>query len=102
MEQKVLMVKSLTSDDENSALIETYLELAASEIINRAYPFDHETREVPAKYDALQCKIAAYMIQKRGAEGQTAHSENGISRSYEDADIPFSLTSQIIPFAGVI
>jgi hypothetical protein len=25
-----------------------------------------------------------------------------VSRSYEDADIPFSLTSQIIPFAGVI
>lgn len=102
IEQKILMVKSLTSDDENPGLIETYLELAASEIINRAYPFDHETREVPAKYDTLQCKIAAYMILKRGAEGQTAHSENGVSRAYEDADIPSSLTSQIIPFAGVI
>lgn len=102
MEQKVLVVKNLTSDDEDSALIETYLEIAASEIINRAYPYNHEITEVPPKYDLLQCKIAAYMIQKRGAEGQTAHSENGVSRSYEDADIPFSLTSQIIPFAGVI
>lgn len=102
MEQKVLVVKNLTSDDENSALIETYLGLAASEIINRAYPYNHEITEVPPKYDLLQCKIAAYMMQKRGAEGQTAHSENGVSRSYEDADIPFSFTSQIIPFAGVI
>lgn len=102
MEQKVLIVKNLTSEDENSALIETYLSLAASEIFNRAYPYDHEITEVPPKYDLLQCKIAAYMMQKRGAEGQTAHSENGVSRSYEDADIPFSLTSQIIPFAGVI
>lgn len=102
MEQKVLVVKSLTSADEADNIVYAYLELAASEIINRAYPYDHEIIEVPSKYDLLQCKIAAYMIQKRGAEGQTAHSENGVSRSYEDADIPFSLTSQIIPYAGVI
>lgn len=101
-DQKVQAVKALTSEDENDGLIYTYLDLAASEIINRAYPYDHEKAEVPPKYDMLQCKIAAYMIQKRGAEGQTAHSENGVSRTYEDADIPFSLTSQIIPYAGVI
>lgn len=102
MEQKAMTVKSLTSADEADDIVNTYLDLAASEIINRAYPYDHKITEVPPKYDLLQCKIAAYMIQKRGAEGQTAHSENGVSRSYEDADIPFSLTSQIIPYAGVI
>lgn len=59
MEQKVLVVKNLTSDDENSALIETYLELAASEIINRAYPYNHEITEVPPKYDLLQCNAKA-------------------------------------------
>ena len=102
MEQKVMTVKTLTSPDEADEIVYAYLDLAASEIINRAYPYNHEETEVPPKYDMLQCKIAAYMIQKRGAEGQTAHSENGVSRSYEDADIPFSITSQIIPFAGVI
>ena len=42
------------------------------------------------------------MLNKRGAEGQTSHSENGISRSYENADIPESMLKSIIPFCGVL
>ena len=48
-----------------------------------------------------ETKDAVYLLNKRGAEGETAHSENGISRSYESADIPESMLSGIIPFAGV-
>lgn len=102
IEQKIQTVRMLTSQDESVDIVHGYLDIAAAEIICRAYPFEHDVTDVPSKYDMLQCKIAAYMIQKRGAEGQTAHTENGVSRTYEDADLPASLLCQIIPYAGVI
>ena len=43
-----------------------------------------------------------YLLNKRGAEGQTAHSENGISRSYEDGDVPPTLLRDIVPFAAAM
>lgn len=57
---------------------------------------------VPPRYDFNQVEIAAYLVNKRGAEGETAHSENGISRSYEDGDVPPTLLREIVPFASVI
>jgi hypothetical protein len=79
-----------------------YLDIAGSKIINRAYPYDPEQTEVPKRYDFLHCEIAAYLLNKRGAEGQTGHSENGISRSYESADVPESLLGAVTPMIGVI
>ena len=58
--------------------------------------------EVPTKYHHLQIEIAGYMLNKRGAEGQTAHTENGIVRQYENADIPASMLRTVTPFCGVI
>ena len=46
--------------------------------------------------------IDVALLNKRGAEGETAHSENGVSRSYEDGDIPPTLLRRILPMAGVI
>lgn len=69
---------------------------------SQAYPYDPNVTEVPVQYDTLQCEIAAYMLNKRGAEGQTSHSENGISRSYENADIPASMLRVVTPHVGVI
>ena len=47
-------------------------------------------------------EIAAYLVNQRGAEGETAHSENGISRSYEDGDVPPTLLREIVPCASLI
>lgn len=86
------------SDD----VLTSYLKIAGRKIINRAYPYDAEVTEVPRRYGYLQCDIAAYLLNKRGAEGQTAHSENGISRSYESADVSESMLSEVIPHVGVL
>ena len=80
----------------------SYLKIAGEKIINRAYPYDDTVTEVPRRYGVLQCEIATYLLNKRGAEGETAHSENGISRTYENADIPESLMGEIIPNVGVL
>lgn len=86
--------------NESDEVLGTYLNIAGEKILSVAYPFGHEGKNVPARYDYLHCKIAAYMLNKRGAEGETSHSENGISRSYENADVPESMLSEVIPACG--
>ena len=96
---RVMVGQPNTNDWTDDVLI-SYLNIAGSKIINRAYPYDDTVTEVPRRYGYLQCDIAAYLLNKRGAEGQTSHSENGISRSYESADVPESMLGEIIPHVG--
>jgi hypothetical protein len=79
----------------------SYLKIAGNKILNRAYPYDDTVTEVPSRYGYLQCEIAAYLLNKRGAEGQLSHGENGISRTYESADVPESMLKEVIPRVGV-
>lgn len=96
---KVLVdIKGVTQD---SALT-VYLTLAGKAIVSKVFPYDSTQTEVPPRYDFLQCEIAAYLWNKRGAEGETSHNENGISRSYENADVPSSMLNEIVPFCGSI
>ena len=78
----------------------SYLAIAGNKILRRAYPYDDTVTEVPRRYGYLQCEIAAYLLNTRGAEGQTSHSENGISRTYESADVPESMLSEVVPHVG--
>ena len=48
-----------------------------------------------------QVEIAVYLMNKRGAEGESAHSENGVSRTYENGDVPASMLRGIVPMVGV-
>lgn len=97
---RVMVGQPNEGDWEDDVLV-SYLAIAGRKIINRAYPYDDTVAEVPRRYGYLQCDIAAYLLNKRGAEGQTAHSENGINRSYESADVPESMLSEVIPHVGV-
>lgn len=99
--EKLVMLKSLTSERDESVL-STYLAIAGNKVCRKAYPFDPTVTEVPAQYGYVQVEIAVYLLNKRGAEGQTSHSENGISRGYEDGDIPPTLMREITPCASVI
>lgn len=100
--EKLAMLKVLVDiegDMQDSALT-VYLTLAGKKIISKAFPYDSTQTEVPPRYDFLQCEIAAYLWNKRGAEGETSHSENGINRSYENAEIPSSMLKEIVPYCG--
>jgi hypothetical protein len=90
-----------TDENWSDDVLISYLTIAGQKVINRAYPYDNTITEVPSRYVHIQCEIAAYLLNKRGAEGQTAHSENGVSRSYESADVPESLLSEVVPHVGV-
>lgn len=99
--EKVTMVQ-LMCEEQNVDVISAYLYMAGRKILNIAYPFDKSVTEVPAEYEHLQLDAAVYLINKRGAEGEQSHSENGISRTYEDADLPASMLREIVPHIGVV
>lgn len=96
-------LRTLTDRSFDDALIDYYLEVAADVILSRAYPFGIpvDLYGVPERWQVLQCEVAAYLINRRGAEGETAHSENGISRSYESAGVPESMLRGIVPCCGI-
>lgn len=105
--EKLTMVRVMgengtTNDDWTDELLLAYLTIAGRKIIDRAYPYDDTVEEVPRRYEVLQCEIATFLLNKRGAEGEISHSENGISRGYENADVPESLLSVVVPNVGVI
>lgn len=56
-----------------------------------------DTDYVEPKYLNLQVAIAVEKFNKRGAEGQIGHSENGINRSYSTSDISPDLLGRITP-----
>ena len=80
----------------------SYTHLAGRKVLNRAYPFREDITEVPERYKDVQIRAAVELFSKMGAEGQTSHSENSISRVWESADISNSVLAEIIPHAGVI
>ena len=104
MEKKIDILSQMMGDDIDRGILGVYLELAAQKVLNRMYPFkdDYEGLVVPDRYVAVQLKIANYMINKIGAEGQIQHIENGIHRNYGDADIPDSMLNDVVPYVQAI
>ena len=99
---RVMVGQPADSENWSDAVLISYLKIAGDKIIKRAYPYDDTVDEVPRRYGVLQCEIAQYLLNKRGAEGETAHNENGVNRTYENADVPESLLSEVIPRVGVL
>lgn len=92
------------NDDDDSVLLH-YLEEAKAAILYRMDEYmtdeEYEVAEVPKRYEHKQIQIAAYLLNRRGAEGETQHIENGIHRNYEAADVPPSMLRGITPRVGI-
>ena len=96
--EKLEMLRNITGETD-TAVCRTYLTLAAVKITRRLYPFGAPNDFCPAD---IPVKYAADLMNKRGAEGQIGHSENGISRTDGDADVPESMLRGIVPYVGVV
>lgn len=88
--------------DNNSALLEELLESAKEIILSRRFPHSDWPDEVEPRYRGLQIRIALDLYNKRGAEGELAHSENGISRTYTAGWVSRDLLDEIVPKCGVV
>lgn len=97
------LLKVFIPENEDGNIINACLELAKSTILNKRFPYlDKKPTEVEDQYKSLQIEMAIEIYNKIGAEGETAHSENGISRTYENTGVSQHLIDKIVPFCGVI
>ena len=103
-QEKIVAVQTLVQNDEEATdpLVSVYLSSAKAAILRRLYPFGVPAdAEVPDLYEFSQCELASRYFLRRGAQGETAHNENGINRTYgtvNDEDI----LREVMPFAKVI
>lgn len=106
IEHKIVMLRSMLDEGDTTEddILEVYLELAGQKILNRMYPFkdNYDGLDVPDRYLSIQLKVANYLLNKRGAEGQIQHIENGIHRNYGAADIPDGMLTEIVPYCQTI
>lgn len=102
-EKKARLAVLISPDTAEETLLDALLLQAEGIVLNRRYPFGSpEGATVPPKYEHTQIAIAVELFSKMGAEGQTAHNENGINRTYEAADVSPSLLKRIVPICGSV
>lgn len=102
-EKLIRLAVLISPDTAKEELLSYLLEQAEGIVLNKRYPFGvPDGATVPDVYTHTQLRIAVELFSKMGAEGQTGHSENGISRSYEAADVSPSLLKHIIPVIGSV
>lgn len=92
MSQISVFKNVLGNPDDDLDVLQFYLD-SANDIICDIRNSD----KVETQYLNTQIRIAVELYNKRGAEGQTGHSENGITRQYEKSDISPSLLDTITP-----
>lgn len=85
------------SDD----VVNTFFQLSKNAILLKRFPYlkDISTKELPSIYDSLCVRLAVYMYNKQGAEGEISHTENGVSIKWENGDLPESMMSEVIPMS---
>ena len=102
-EKLAMFMELISPDTASTALLDHLLSIAEGIVLNRRYPYGPpEGATVPPQYDHIHVRIAVELFSKMGAEGQTEHSENGINRKFESADVSYSLLRHIIPICGSV
>ncbi|MBY4798348.1 phage head-tail connector protein [Collinsella sp. AGMB00827] len=102
-EDKVVLALALCGIAEShpdAQLVTTaYLPLAERAIMDARHPFskDPKSEAWESRFDMLQCEIAADMYNRRGAEGEIAHDENGVNRTWAVSGISRHLLQRIVP-----
>lgn len=101
IEEKIKAVgDAIAPDVAENNVIESELLAAEAMILNKMYPFGYdETTDIPARYERLQIKLAVELYSQRGAEGQSSHSEGGISRVWPATS---RILAQVMPHCGSV
>lgn len=106
--EKLVMLRTLM--DDGGALptdekLEAYLTLAGAEILRWRYSLvggvPSDVTSVPAEFEVVQIYAVVAGYTHAGAEGQTAHSENGIGRTFAYVDMVDYIHQNVLAIAGV-
>ena len=92
---------------DDDAMLEALLDTARWIFINARYPTSQYPLDdsggpyIEPRWESWLVSCAAELYAKTGAEGQTGHSENGISRTYEAAGVSPSHMSKLTTAVGI-
>lgn len=103
-ETQIRVLGTLTGGGDSDDVLAIYLDRAREVLLNIIYPTEpnRAQMDVPEPYQMKQIEIAEYLLNKRGAEGEIQHIENGVHRNYGSSDIPEAMIRHITPFCGVV
>ena len=92
MTANLTLLKNLIGEDLQleDDVLQYYLDIAADIICDR-----RNTDVVEDKFVNIQYQIAIQLINKRGIEGESSHSELGVSTSFENSSVSESLLKKI-------
>lgn len=99
-EEKLNQMAVMLGEEVDTQILSVYLSQAKSLILNTRFPYGFkDTQEVEPKYEQLQIELAIVLFNERGAEGQSTHSENGVSRTWRSKN---QILAEITPYASAI
>lgn len=89
---------------DNTALLEQKVQLATDLCKSVLYPFSEQTPPdvLPDRYNSWIFRACMELISKMGAEGETEHSENGVTRYYGAGTLSPQLLQELTPIAKVV
>lgn len=106
--QKVEMLRTLLSNDDaapDDDVLAAYLNVAESEILSWRYSFSTDNdvpQSCPPEYEMTQIHAVLAGLTTSGGEGETAHSENGISRTFRYPDMMAYVRANVRPICKVV
>ena len=90
----------------SDAKIDAALWNAACIVLNTLRPIrngldttDYTDPKIPGRYMSTQVAIAIEILAKEGAQGESSHREQGLSRVYTSGDISTRVMTHITPIA---
>lgn len=98
------LITLLGASESDSSLLQVYLDQAEAEIISWLYSNIGEAPEglpVPTKYEWTQINACIAGFNLSGAENETHHSENGITRDFKYSSMVDYIHSHVFPYVGV-
>lgn len=100
MDKLEALRNAISPDTEADEVLNDILSTAEALVLNRMYPFGYpDGTTVPARYERIQIELAVELYTKRGAEGQSSHAENGITRTWPEKS---RILSRIVPHIGSV
>lgn len=104
LDEKIDLIIPLLGDDSVSEnTLESYLTLAEKAILAHRYAKSaNKPNTVPEELEYIQIQAVINGFGISGAEGQTAHSENGISRTFKYDSMVDYIHRNVPAYVGVV
>lgn len=104
--EKIINVQTLVQNDPKATdgVVSVYLSQAEKTLLNclyRAYGTVPEGATLPPINEWDQVELASRYFLRRGGQGEDAHNENGVNRTYGSVDDQ-DILRRIMPYAKVM